>query len=101
VKYRRDATGASGARPPASGKAGGSADLEAFHARYVALLRGVGPMNCKMPELQRSLLDAGFTSVKTMLSSGNVHVDAPGGCHAGGMGRHFATHVRSRSSCSG
>ena len=40
--------------------------------RYVALLRGVSPMNCKMPELQRSLEAAGFTDVKTLLSSGNV-----------------------------
>lgn len=40
--------------------------------RYVALLRGVSPMNCKMPELKRCLEDAGFTDVKTLLSSGNV-----------------------------
>ena len=35
--------------------------------RYVALLRGVSPMNCSMPDLKRSLAD-----VKTLLSSGNV-----------------------------
>jgi uncharacterized protein (DUF1697 family) len=40
--------------------------------RYVALLRGVSPMNCKMPELKRCLEAAGFTDVKTLLSSGNV-----------------------------
>ena len=41
-------------------------------ARYIALLRGVSPMNCKMPELKRSFEAAGFTDVKTLLSSGNV-----------------------------
>lgn len=40
--------------------------------RYVALLRGVSPMNCKMPELQRCLAGAGFQDVKALLSSGNV-----------------------------
>lgn len=40
--------------------------------RYVALLRGVSPMNAKMPELKRCFEDAGFTEVKTILSSGNV-----------------------------
>ncbi|RZL03468.1 MAG: DUF1697 domain-containing protein [Rubrivivax sp.] len=40
--------------------------------RYVAFLRGVSPMNCKMPDLQRSFEAAGFTDVKTLLSSGNV-----------------------------
>lgn len=40
--------------------------------RYVALLRGVSPMNASMAELRRSFEAAGFTDVKTVLSSGNV-----------------------------
>ncbi len=40
--------------------------------RYVAFLRGVSPMNCKMPDLKRCFEAAGFTDVKTLLSSGNV-----------------------------
>ncbi|MFG6463400.1 DUF1697 domain-containing protein [Roseateles sp. DXS20W] len=74
--------------------------------RYVALLRGVSPMNCKMPELQRSLEDAGFTDVKTLLSSGNVAFSTPRAASAAtlrkkleaamqaGLGRSFETHVR-------
>jgi uncharacterized protein (DUF1697 family) len=45
--------------------------------RYVALLRGVSPMNLKMPALKRCLEDAGFGNVKTLLSSGNVAFDSP------------------------
>jgi uncharacterized protein (DUF1697 family) len=44
--------------------------------RYVAFLRGVSPMNAKMPELKRCFEAAGFTDVKTVLSSGNVVFDA-------------------------
>ena len=44
--------------------------------RYVAFLRGVSPMNAKMPELKRAFEAAGFTQVKTVLSSGNVVFDA-------------------------
>ncbi|HKW82591.1 MAG TPA: DUF1697 domain-containing protein [Burkholderiaceae bacterium] len=44
--------------------------------RYVALLRGVSPMNAKMPELKRCFEGAGFSNVKTLLSSGNVVFDA-------------------------
>jgi uncharacterized protein (DUF1697 family) len=44
--------------------------------RYVALLRGVSPMNAKMPELKRCFEGAGFTHVKTVLASGNVVFDA-------------------------
>ncbi|MES2489703.1 MAG: DUF1697 domain-containing protein [Pseudomonadota bacterium] len=44
--------------------------------RYVALLRGVSPMNAKMSELKRCFEDAGFTNVKTVISSGNVVFDA-------------------------
>ena len=40
--------------------------------RYVAFLRGVSPMNAKMPDLKRCFEAAGFTDVKTVLSSGNV-----------------------------
>jgi uncharacterized protein (DUF1697 family) len=43
--------------------------------RYVAFLRGVSPMNAKMPELKRAFEVAGFTHVKTVLSSGNVVFD--------------------------
>jgi uncharacterized protein (DUF1697 family) len=41
-------------------------------ARYAALLRGVSPMNLKMPELKRGLEIGGFTEVRTLLSSGNA-----------------------------
>ena len=44
--------------------------------RYVAFLRGVSPMNAKMPELKRCFEAAGFTNVKTVLASGNVVFDA-------------------------
>jgi uncharacterized protein (DUF1697 family) len=40
--------------------------------RYVAFLRGVSPSNAKMPDLKRAFEAAGFTDVKTLLSSGNV-----------------------------
>lgn len=40
--------------------------------RYVAFLRGISPMNAKMPELKSAFEAAGFTDVKTVLSSGNV-----------------------------
>ena len=45
-------------------------------ARFVAFLRGVSPMNLKMADLKRSVEEAGFTEVKTLLSSGNVVFDA-------------------------
>jgi uncharacterized protein (DUF1697 family) len=45
--------------------------------RYAAFLRGVSPMNAKMPELKRAFEAAGFTDVRTMLSSGNVVFSAP------------------------
>ncbi len=44
--------------------------------RYVAFLRAVSPMNAKMPELKRCFESAGFTGVRTLLSSGNVVFDA-------------------------
>jgi len=40
--------------------------------RFAALLRGVSPMNAKMPELKAAFEAAGFTDVRTVLSSGNV-----------------------------
>src|SRR5215210_5590184 len=40
--------------------------------RYAAFLRGVGPMNARMPELRSTFETAGFTDVKTVLSSGNI-----------------------------
>jgi len=40
--------------------------------RYAAFLRGVSPMNLKMPALKAALEGAGFSDVKTLLSSGNV-----------------------------
>ena len=43
--------------------------------RYVAFLRGVSPMNAKMPQLKAAFEAAGFTEVKTVLSSGNVVFD--------------------------
>lgn len=39
---------------------------------YAALVRGVSPMNLKMPVLKKSLEGAGFSNVKTVLASGNV-----------------------------
>lgn len=44
--------------------------------RYVAFLRGVSPLNAKMPELKRAFESTGFTNVKTVLSSGNVVFDS-------------------------
>lgn len=40
--------------------------------RYAAFLRGISPSNCRMPELKRAFEFAGFSDVKTLLSSGNV-----------------------------
>lgn len=39
---------------------------------FAAFLRGVSPMNLKMPALAAALQAEGFTKVKTVLSSGNV-----------------------------
>jgi uncharacterized protein (DUF1697 family) len=44
--------------------------------RYAAFLRGVSPMNAKMPELKQAFEAAGFAEVRTVLSSGNVVFDA-------------------------
>jgi uncharacterized protein (DUF1697 family) len=40
--------------------------------RYFDFLRGVSPMNLKMSELKRCFEAAGFTDVKTVLSSGTA-----------------------------
>jgi uncharacterized protein (DUF1697 family) len=40
--------------------------------KYAALLRGVSPMNCRMPELKTALETAGLTDVRTVISSGNA-----------------------------
>lgn len=40
--------------------------------KYAALLRGVMPTNCKMADLRKALESAGFTDVKTVISSGNA-----------------------------
>lgn len=45
--------------------------------RYVAFLRGVSPMNAKMPALKKAFEAAGFTEVRTVLASGNVVFSAP------------------------
>jgi uncharacterized protein (DUF1697 family) len=80
--------------------------MKALQARYVAFLRGVSPMNAKMPQLKRCFEDAGFTNVKTLLASGNVIFDAHAGAEATlerkaeaamtkRLGRAFYTIVRS------
>ena len=46
--------------------------------RFAAFLRGVSPMNCKMAELAKAFSAAGFSDVKTVLSSGNVVFTATG-----------------------
>ncbi len=43
--------------------------------RFVAFLRGVSPMNAKMPALKAAFEVAGFTQVRTVLASGNVVFD--------------------------
>jgi uncharacterized protein (DUF1697 family) len=44
---------------------------------YAAFLRGVSPMNARMPDLARAFEAAGFSEVRTVLSSGNVVFRAP------------------------
>lgn len=44
--------------------------------RYVALLRGVSPMNARMADLRHCFEAAGFANVVTVLASGNVVFDA-------------------------
>ena len=74
-------------------------------ARYVAFLRGVSPLNAKMPDLARAFSAAGFGNVRTVLSSGNVIFDARAASEASlerrsqasmqdALGRSFYTIVR-------
>lgn len=44
--------------------------------RFTAFLRGVSPMNAKMPELKAAFESAGFANVRTVLASGNVVFDS-------------------------
>lgn len=44
--------------------------------RYAAFLRGVSPMNANMARLRACLETSGFGNVKTVLTSGNVVLDA-------------------------
>jgi uncharacterized protein (DUF1697 family) len=52
--------------------------------KYAAFLRGVnvGGVNLKMAEVTTALTDAGFDNVRTVLASGNVLLEAPGGVAA-------------------
>lgn len=74
--------------------------------KYAALLRGVMPTNCKMADLKKALESAGFTDVKTVISSGNAVFSARKASEAAiarkceaammkVMGRSFTTFVRS------
>ena len=40
--------------------------------RYAAFLRGVSPINAKMPQLRAAFESGGFTDLKTVIASGNV-----------------------------
>src|SRR4029450_7206824 len=53
--------------------------------RYVAFLRGVSPLNTRMPALKASFEAAGFSDVRTLLSSGNVVFDTPSSPAAAGF----------------
>jgi uncharacterized protein (DUF1697 family) len=74
--------------------------------RYAAFLRGVSPMNAKMPELKRAFEKAGFDDVRTVLASGNVVFSARAASDSAlqrkaeaamedHLGRAFATIIRS------
>jgi len=73
--------------------------------RYVAFLRGVSPSNARMPELRDCFEAAGFSDVRTLLSSGNVAFSTRASSPAAlerraeeamqaGLGRTFRTIVR-------
>src|SRR5262245_52507916 len=73
---------------------------------YAAFLRGVSPLNAKMSELRACFEAAGFTSVRTVLGSGNVVFETRSTSGATlarkleaamqeDLGRAFATTVRS------
>jgi uncharacterized protein (DUF1697 family) len=74
--------------------------------RYAAFLRGVSPMNAKMPDLKAAFEAAGFTDVTTLLSSGNLVFTTRTGSEVAlqrkaeaamtkGLGRTFLTIIRS------
>jgi uncharacterized protein (DUF1697 family) len=74
--------------------------------RYAAFLRGVMPMNAKMPALRLAFEKAGFTEVRTVLGSGNVVFSARAASDGAlqrkaeaamqeELGRTFATIIRS------
>ncbi len=76
--------------------------------RFVAFLRGVSPLNAKMPDLKRCFEASGFVNVRTVLSSGNIVFDAPNEAESAierqaenamqqGLGRNFYTIVRTAS----
>lgn len=73
--------------------------------RYAAFLRGVSPMNARMPALKCCFEAEGFSEVRTLLSSGNVVFNARSLSMArleqraeaamqSGLGRSFDTFVR-------
>jgi uncharacterized protein (DUF1697 family) len=73
--------------------------------RYAAFLRGVTPLNARMPELRRCFESAGFEDVRTLLSSGNVVFSSQTSKETmlarkaeaamqAGLGRSFATIVK-------
>ena len=45
-------------------------------SHYVTFLRGVSPANANMADLKRCFEHAGFTNIKTVLSSGRAVFDA-------------------------
>ena len=74
--------------------------------RYVAFLRGVSPVNARMPDLKRCFESAGFQDVRTVLASGNVVFNSRASSEAtlarkaeaamhDMLGRKFATIVKS------
>lgn len=74
--------------------------------RYAAFLRGVSPMNLKMPALKACFEGCGFSEVRTLLSSGNVTFTARAATEASlerraeaalkaDLGQAFLTFVRS------
>lgn len=50
--------------------------MPARSTTYAAFLRGVSPMNARMPDLGRAFEAAGFEAVRTLRSSGNVVFEA-------------------------
>jgi uncharacterized protein (DUF1697 family) len=98
---KRGATPRRSAREGSRGTAGSPSGK-----RYVAFLRGVTPMNARMPELRKAFEAAGFSDVRTVRSSGNVVFSAPAAPEAAlerraeaamqeHLGAAFATIIRS------